>query len=188
MSKMGNVFAFTSGVAVGAVGTWYLLKNMYEQRTLEEVESVKEVYSRKIDNEEDNIDDAKSKANEASSKPSIKEYAAKLQKQGYTDYSDISNKKEEDDVEKPYVISPEDFGEFDDYEHISLTYYSDQVLTDENDEVIEDVEDIIGFDSLSRFGEFEEDAIHVRNDRLKCDYEILKDEKRYEDVVRTNPR
>lgn len=87
----------------------------------------------------------------------------------------------------PYVIPPEDFGEFEDYEKISLTYYSDGVLTDENDEIMDDVEDSVGEDSLNHFGEYEDDSVFVRNDRKKCDYEILLDLRKYEDVVKTLP-
>ena len=70
---------------------------------------------------------------------------------------------------KPYVIAPEEFGEEYEYDTISLTYYSDRVLTDDDDEIVEDVEDVVGFESLESFGEYEDDSVFVRNDRLKCD-------------------
>lgn len=83
----------------------------------------------------------------------------------------------------PYVISPDAFGEFDDYVLISLTYYSDGVLTDEDDEPIDDIEGIVGKDYASHFGEYEEDSVFIRNDRMKCDYEILRDLRKYTDVL-----
>ena len=49
------------------------------------------------------------------------------------------------------MIPPEQFGDDENYDQISLTYYADGVLADENDEVIEDVEDAVGIDSLNRF-------------------------------------
>ena len=90
-------------------------------------------------------------------------------------------------VNEPYVISPEQFGENEDYERISLTYYADQVLVDENDEMIEDVEEMVGFESLNHFGEYEDDSVFVRNDAKKCDYEILLDQKLYSDVIDEMP-
>ena len=63
--------------------------------------------------------------------------------------------------DKPYVISPEEFGEYEEYEKISLTYYGDQVLADENDELVEDVEGAVGFESLTHFGEYEDDSVFV---------------------------
>ena len=86
--------------------------------------------------------------------------------------------------EVPYVISPEEFGDIEEYDTISLTYYADQVLTDDCDEVIGNVDDIVGIDSLDHFGEYEDDSVFVRNDRLRTDYEILQDTRNYFDIVR----
>ena len=88
---------------------------------------------------------------------------------------------------KPYVISPEEFGEFEDYERISLSYYADQILADEDDEKVEDVDNVVGLESLAHFGEYEDDSVFVRNDRLKCDYEILLDQRTYSDVIKQRP-
>lgn len=88
---------------------------------------------------------------------------------------------------KPYIISPEEFGEFEDYERISLSYYADQVLADEDDEKVEDVDNVIGLESLTHFGEFEDDSVFIRNDRLRCDYEILLDQRTYSDVIKQRP-
>ena len=63
----------------------------------------------------------------------------------------------------------------------------DGVLADENDEVIEDVEDAVGIDSLNHFGEYEDDSVFVRNDARKCDYEILLDQRTYSEVVEDMP-
>ena len=90
-------------------------------------------------------------------------------------------------MDNPYIISPEEFGAFDDYETISLTYYEDQILADDDDELVDDIEDIVGFDSLTHFGEYEDDSVFVRNDRLKCDYEILMDHRKYSDVIKKKP-
>lgn len=68
-----------------------------------------------------------------------------------------------------------------------MTYYADQVLVDENDEMIEDVEEMVGFESLNHFGEYEDDSVFVRNDAKKCDYEILLDQKLYSDVIDEMP-
>lgn len=93
------------------------------------------------------------------------------------------------DEELPYVISPEEFGIYDEeYERISLTYFSDGILADDaNNELSkEEIEDLVGLDSITHFGEHEDDAVHVRNDRLKTDYEILRDLRTYEEVVGAN--
>ena len=188
MSKITGLFIFVSGVAIGSVVTWKLLETKYERLIQEEIESVKEAYGRRYsgpqDLDEDAEEDVRTKADDAKEKPSIVEYASRLQKEGYINYSDISKKEEtkpETTIDKPYVIPPETFGEFDDYACIGLTYYSDGVLTDDSNNILDNVEEVVGFESLDHFGEYEDDAVHVRNDRLKCDYEIIKSLDEYSD-------
>ena len=183
---------FIIGAASGATVAWYLLKDKYETLAQEEIDSVKEVFARR----EQEMKDETVKRNVAEgikdsdrTKPDLKEYAEQLKKNGYTRYSDLSADDEgvSDKQTKPYVIPPEQFGDDENYDQISLTYYADGVLADENDEVIEDVEDAVVIDSLNRFGEYEDDSVFVRNDARKCDYEILLDQRTYSEVVEDMP-
>ena len=105
-------------------------------------------------------------------------YDSKLKGHGYVNYSDVK------DIYKPYVIRPEEFGEIEEYECISLTYYHDKVLADGDDVMIKDVEDLIGSESLSHFGKYEDDSVFVRNDRIKCDFEILLDDRKYSEIIK----
>lgn len=179
--------AFIMGAAAGVAVTWNYAKNKYEQIAQEEIDSVKEVFSRREDGPKATIE------NDAmdfkTNKPDIAEYAARLQKEGYVNYSDAKDAEEEgkETMDKPYVIPPESFDDFEDYDAVSLTYYADGILADENDEIIEDVESVVGFESLSHFGEFEDDSVYVRNDARKCDYEILTDQRNYSDVAKQKP-
>lgn len=170
MSSKGIAFlAFIAGAGMGSVCTWQLLKRKYELIAQED-----KVAEDRTQKDEGDVD--------------FKKYASIIQKEGYTDYSrSVEEKKGEAFVEKPYVISPEEFGEFEEYEKISLTYYADKVLADENDEEVDDVDEIVGEESLNHFGEYEDDSVFVRNDRLKCDYEILLDQRNYSDVAKTRP-
>lgn len=176
---------FIIGAATGSVVTWYLLKDKYEALA-------QEVFLRR----EQELKDQSVKKTVAEGikdadkeKPDLKEYAERLKKEGYTRYSDFSSDEEEKPVSEagPYVIPPEQFGDDEEYEQISLTYYADGVLADENDEVIEDVEDAVGIDSLNHFGEYEDDSVFVRNDARKCDYEILLDQRTYSEVAEDMP-
>lgn len=196
-NKITGFMIFIFGAAIGSIVTWQYTKKKYEQIAQEEIDSVKETFSKLLK--------AKNKDNEskenrnvriietAKNKPSIVEYAAKLREQGYTNYSNIDSLSEEEEVDenmindKPYIISPDEFGEYYDYDTISLTYYADQVLVDENDELVEDIEGTVGFESLNAFGMYEDDSVFVRNDRLKCDYEILLDQRKYSDVIKRKP-
>ena len=175
-------------------------KKKYEQIAQEEIDSVKEVLTEQLKKLKNDISEQPPNAqhvNEklsemAKNKPNLTEYAAKVHENGYTNYSDVTKQetsdKEDETVEKAYVISPDEFGEFEDYEKISLTYYADQVLADNNDDLVDDIENVVGFDSFNHFGEYEEDSVFVRNDWLKCDYEILADPRNYHDVKKKKPR
>lgn len=186
---LGYILAFSLGAAAGSVVSWRLLKNKYAQLAEEEIASVKEVFSRKktvVNEEEGSAEDDSAPAPQPVEEGlSVRDYAAKLAKSGYTNYSDIQRDEEyvEPDTEV-YVISPEEFGELDEYETISLTYYApDRILADDMDEIIEDVDDVVGAGSLNRFGEYEDDSVFVRNERMRCDYEILLDSRSYREVV-----
>ena len=55
------------------------------------------------------------------------------------------------------------------------------------DDIVDNVDDVVGVDSLTHFGEYEEDSVFVRNDLLQTDYEILRDPRKYSDVVGDSP-
>lgn len=208
-----GLLIFTAGVITGGLATWALLRKEYERRTQEEINSVQETWARRHsepaepEEPKNDISEAKEKALAAREKPSINDYAAKLQAEGYINYTesfkssaeteevaeDSTDEAENDEkevvfVKKPYVIEPHEFGEIHGYEQISLTYYSDEVLTDEDNELVDDVDNVVGLESLTHFGEYEDDSVFVRNDRLRADYEILLDNRKYSDVVRRTSR
>ena len=180
-----NVLLFTAGLVVGSVVTWKMTKDKYEQWANDEIRMMREYYNRKEEEyyEEEDLDEEPIEAEvrtERNTKPDLTEYTSRLNESGYTDYSEISKKDEEEDnesnmEEKPYVISPEEFGDFDDYETIELTYYKNGYVTDDQDILMsnDEVEEAIGWNNITRMGEYEEDALHVRNEKRKTDYEIL---------------
>ena len=193
MSKM-NLAMFLSGVTVGAAGAWLYLKKRYERLAQEEIDSVKAVFSeRKSSPMKNDYDEEEQEhqhmADIAKLKPDLVDYAAKLQTMGYTNYAEHSKKTNKEEKkgkpmeDKPYVISPDEFGNRDEYTQISLIYYAgDEVLADEEDEAVDDVDDVVGADFADHFGEYEDDSVFIRNDRMKCDYEILRDNRSFADV------
>lgn len=89
--------------------------------------------------------------------------------------------------EEPFVISREEFDEgYPHFDKITITYYeNDDVLADEQDEVIPDIDAVVGYDSLGRFGDMSEDdcVVYVRNGRLGADYEIVLAQESYTESV-----
>lgn len=167
MSKGANVFIFLLGATVGSAVAWRLSKTYYEQIAEEEIASVKEVYSNRDRSE---IKEGKTAYVHGEEVKGTCTYA-ELTK----NYTEPQASEKEERMNRPRVIRPDDFGEDDAYDICSLIYYADKVLTDTRGNIIEDVEGTVGVDSLSHFGEFEDDSVFVRNDETMTDYEILRD-------------
>ena len=183
-----DILMFAAGGAVGYFVTKKILDMRYEQRFQEEIKSTKEAYSRRSNLDVPEEEEYTDNIVPVDELPDIKKYASLLKEEDYVDYSDVSDSEEkEEPVDRPYVISPEEFGEFDDYERVSLTYYADLKLADENDELVDDVDEIVGEESLTQFGVYEDDSVFVRNDAKRCDYEILLDQRNYFDVIKNKP-
>ena len=187
--KLFSALSFVAGAAVGSVVTWKLLKSKYEQIAQEEIESVKEVYSKK--NTPPSIDECVDEIiRQSDAKPSVLEYAAKIEELKYGgevargEKKTEENEGKEDDSmkEEPYVISFEDF-EDGDYEKETLTYFADGVLTDWYKEIIDNIEEVVGLDALTNFDEYADgDTVYVRNDYQYTDYEIQRDYRNYSEV------
>lgn len=191
--KLTNVLFFVAGAAIGAFATWQTIKDHYAQISEEEIESVKDMYMRKMQIQEDKntiVDDEPEPPKpHVPEKPDIMEYAAKLQKHKYTNYSGDTSIPEQDIKEgnedvldkKPRVISPDEFGEEGDYETATLFYFNDGMITDDDQDPISDdeIKEMIGEDAVNHFGEYEDDSVFVVNDELKCYYELLKQEENY---------
>lgn len=181
-----TAIAFVAGVTIGSLATWKFAKDKYEKIANEEINSVMEQFKTpRFD--ENKVEPAEEEKPWRATKPDIMEYAAKIKEAKYAlDQFDEKNKEEGGDESmesnKPYVISPEEFDELDDYEIRSLTYYEDGTLVDEDGFIVENVDELIGSDSLNTFGEYEDDSVFVRNDNLLTDFEILRDVRNYSDV------
>ena len=187
-NTLSKILIFAAGAAFGSAVTWKYIMSKYEvvsdyepeneEPIEEEVETVEET--------EEPITVAKPK-----DKPDIFEYARKLQDMEYTNYSNVENNTEgvtknvikHNEIKEPYVISPAEFGTEDGYDTISLNYYADGVLADDMDDVVDDIDGTVGYDALTRFGEYEDDSVFVRNEALQVDYEILLDLRMYSEIV-----
>lgn len=174
---MKSAIIFAMGAVCGSIGTWLAVKGIYEKRMQDEIESVKEVYSKYFDRKE--TEEMPSESDDGDPVKEIDDMNDIIMENKYI--SSATSDKEPDVVnDVPYVIKPEEYGEFAEYSQISLTYYSNGIIVDEMDEIVDDVDELLGPNVESHFGEYEEDSVHIRNDRTKCDYEILYDLRPYE--------
>lgn len=171
MSNATGILIFCFGAAVGAAGAWIFAKKKFEELARTEIESVKDIYRAKACGADISDNDTAAPDNEKSEE--LMEYYNTIKKNNYDGKNDA-----EKSPSAAYVISPDSFGELD-YEQISLNYWSDKYLTDENDEIIDNPVNILGDKALSSFGD--DDVVYVRNDELRVDYEVCLDHRKFAD-------
>lgn len=188
--KLKYLTVFVAGAAIGSAATWFYLKTKYEKIIQEEIDSVKEHFSKKNNTPNSEITDKKEDA--TPKEEGVKVLHDLTDKLDYTTYSTADHKPIEEryvansrPTDEPYVIAPEQFDEIDGYDIVSLTYYADGYLADYRNELVDDIDDTIGNDFASHFGEYEDDSVYIRNDSRRCDYEILMDARNYSDLGRS---
>lgn len=180
MNNVAGFAMFAVGAAIGSLVTWKLVKTKYERIAQEEINSVKETFAKRkpVVKVEEKNDDSRSDFEE------YKKYRNLAT--AYGTFGEENNEDKEGEPEMsdgPQVISPDEFGQNDSYDIVSLNYYSDGVLTDDWDNIIDDPEETVGPDIENHFGEYEEDTVYVRNDEHGAYYEICRDLRNYSDVV-----
>ena len=185
---LSKFVAFAFGVAVGSVATWKLVEAKYRQIADEEIESVREVYAKvygdsteesEDEDEEDQkiFDDLVKDLGYSSDEDEKKETETEKETR-----EESEGEGDEDDMIRPYVIEEEDYDEIG-YDTESLYYYDDGVLIYSiTEEVIKDIDGLVGQDSIDQLLESGEDYIYVRNDELGIDFEILRDRRNFSEV------
>ncbi len=178
-----KAFIFIAGAAVGASVTWLCLRKYYANIAQEEINSVKETYARaNKSTEEPKQNDGDESNMKEEMFNIINTHYAQVDDStvNYTNYSSgMALNKEDfnpDASSDPYVIPPDECGEEPEYSITELTYFAlDDILVDGYGEIVEDPDALVGKNFKDHFGEYEDDSVFVRNEQLKCDFEILKD-------------
>ena len=207
-SKFINVLMFAVGAAVGSAVTWKIVKTKYDRLIQEEIDSVKEVfadkYGRDDETSKDEIPEEEDEEDEQSEHDvhqiNWDELEDLDEEEDYVptradmyEYTRLAHNYHDEkggahEVKKePYVIAPYDYGELDGYSTIELTYYMDGILEDDEYHIVTNADELIGTKALNTFGEYEDDAVFVRNDYLRTDFQILKDYRTYDEAKHIGP-
>ena len=179
-NKLAFVLGLVAGGAVGTVVSWRLLKAKYKKIADEEIASMKEVLARKIAEQPEEVE--LEEVLEKEPIPAIpKEYLDMTTR--YTNGEVLGVSEDQ----KPYIISPDEFGDHDEYDTATLVYYADNVLAYYTGEVVENVRAEVGTEFMNHFGDDENDpdTVYIRNDVMKFDYEILRDQGKFSDVMKS---
>ena len=200
--NLANLFIFALGAVAGSLATFKYAEKKYAARASEEIESVKEAFRNSggslLQYDEDKSKDADGRKSTVDEKTTdIQEKVKKAgerfiqeQEKEMSNYEKLLKKNEYiNHPDEPRVISPDEFGEEEDYTQISLTLYADGVLVDDNnDEMGEnEINRTIGPYALDHLGDYEDDCVHVCNDRLEAYYEVLTDARKWSDILEDRP-
>lgn len=169
--------AFSAGLAVGIGGTYFYLKQKYEEKLSEQIQKDEKFANRFEEAEEGGKD-------RIAYESIAKRYQGSVE-QRPVDPAEQESPPEDDDEEEIFTVSEEEMETYDNFEDISLTYYAeDDILCDDQEQVIEDPEAIIG-DALTKFGVKSgyPNTVYVINKRVRAIFEVLMVEGSYQEIV-----
>ena len=174
------IFSFALGAAAGSFVAWKVLEPKYRRIADEAIADVKARYSVPKDiGTTDEKGEKEDKEESDDEEPDVVDTYIDIAS-SYT--SDDGGKENRRSMIKPHIIPLEEFDTFG-YKTTTLTYYADGVLADEWDHVIKNADQIVGDDFEEHFDDEDGDAVYVRNDDLKCDFEILRDLQTYAEAM-----
>lgn len=175
----GLVFGFVTGFIVAV----QITKKTIKQASKDEIEKIRSLYfgDKKKNNEEPK--EELKKVNK--SKSTIDKFDAKTEAE-CVNYSTTytGTKKGRKPVPRPYIITEDEYINSE-YDQKGLYYFADGVLSDDEYNIIPNVEEITGNANLMKFGEDGNDpyVIYIRNDKYKIDYEVMMQEQDYADAA-----
>lgn len=171
-----SLLYFAGGVLIGSIGSWYLLEERYREAAEAESEAMKVMYEKKI-------------KSMSTSEETPSELYDEKNDDGRVDYASIyrtatDRAEEEAPVEEFYgirVIDTDEYAEHNGYDKIILHYYIDGSVTNDEDELINSEAYIGDIDVYENIGNFEPHVLHVRNDTISADFEIIEEGRRFDD-------
>lgn len=184
--------AFGVGLAVGIGGTYFYLKQKYAEKLSEQIQEIRKHYQEKQKQSKpkeekdekfaNSFEEAEERGKDRIAYASI---AKRYQGSERVDPAERESPPEDDDEEEIFTVTEEEMETYDNFEGIDLTYYAeDDILCDDQEQVIEDPEAIIG-DALTKFGVKSgyPNTVYVINKRVRAIFEVLMVEGSYQEIV-----
>lgn len=192
------IIAFILGAAAGVASSMFYFKTKYEQKADAEIQEIRDLYAKKTEPEEKK-EDAPVTSHQLTKADDLHVTARHVSE--YTKYipkteTDQSDQTEEPKdgiyVEKvdfapmknpnpprPYLIDSSDYGQDDNFDPLCWDWYTDGVLANENDEIVDNIQEWIG-DGLKVFAESGDNLFWVRNEKYGVDIEVARSGVTYE--------
>ena len=191
------IVAFILGAAAGVASSMFYFKTKYEQKADAEIQEIRDLYAKKTEAEEKKEDTPVTshqvtKADDLhATARHISEYTKYTPKDEPTE-PQTEEPKDGIHVEKvdfapmknpnpprPYLIDSSDYGQDDNFDPLCWEWYTDGVLANENDEIVDNIQEWIG-DGLKVFAESEDNLFWVRNEKYGVDIEVARSGITYE--------
>lgn len=187
--------AFGVGLAVGIGATYIYMKQKYEEKLSEQIQEVRKHYQEKQKQSKpkeekdekftNRFEEAEERGKDRIAYEAIAKRYQGSDEQCPVDPAELESPPEDEPEEEIFTVTEEEMETYDNFEGIDLTYYAeDDILCDEQEQVIEDPEAIIG-DALTKFGVKSgyPNTVYVINKRVRAIFEVLMVEGSYQEIV-----
>lgn len=192
------IVAFILGAAAGVASSMFYFKTKYEQKADAEIQEIRDLYAKKSETEAKK-EDVPVTSHQVSKADDLHATARRVSE--YTKYTakeDAQNEDPKDGIHveridfapmknpnppKPYLIDSSDYGQDDNFDPLCWEWYTDGILANENDEIVDDIQEWIG-DGLKVFAESEDNLFWVRNEKYGVDIEVARSGITYEKAQR----
>lgn len=163
---LNDVAFLVMGAFIGSAVTWRYMKKKHETGTNDEPFDWGEDETEQPENNNENIEDDSEK----------KEADDIIKYNQYFQESSEKEKKESEPMNPIRIISPDEFQESE-YPSMSLWYYTDGVITNDDNKIVTNARELIGSDFKDHFGEFDEDpdTVYVVNENDQVVYEVMRE-------------
>lgn len=184
-----TILIFLSGLAVGGAAGVLATKRYFMEKAQTEIDETREYYRSQLrDFEEEmtaphipdlDLDDIPNKEEITEEKAPVgNDYKAII--------DNLNNGKYSYDkaADGPIIdsISPDEFADNLVYDKVTLTYFSDGTMINEEEDFVVDYARYVGDDIEKKFGEYEEDVAYIRNKNFGIDYEVLFDSRKFNET------
>jgi len=172
-----NLLYLAAGAALGSTVTFFAVRKHFSDKAEHDIQEIRNYYAQKKLPEQE----AEASAPDESISEKVEQYIDILTSQNYVATAEdvkivVPETRNMPQIE---VIDEDEYGNKEGYDAIlSYTYYTNGVLTDENNDPLsqESISNMVGPDFYKKFVD---DVLYIRNNEMKCDFEILLDETEY---------
>lgn len=193
MINYKNILLLSLGATIGGIVTYIATRDKYETIMNKEIEEIRNYYKDKYEKEDkkDEVTSEEVIKEKVDYREMVREYVT-----NQVDEEDECDDENDDhytimesrdltngiDFEEYKEIDSWEFGEQPLYETETIIIYSDGVATDDLGDIVDDLEEKIGEDKLRDFIESEDEQLFIRNDLLRMDYQVIKDDWKYSEI------